>query len=155
MTTNSSLFRAFAGVLLGYVALASAGLLISKATFSAFTTDELFEPANFVPRPLFIAITIVAALVVASLAGWLCRFVAERRRPALVFAAIVGILSFFMALIAISVPNDSPDPRLGGEAMELVQRQMIAQQPRWLTLLQPLLLVLGILAGSHRQRVKS
>jgi len=153
--TNDTLLRAFAGVLLGYVALASSNVLFPRLIHTAFTFDDLFQPACYAPTPLFIALILSFAAGASLIAGYLCRTIAVNRKPVFVFAAIIGIFSFFAAMIALSVPNDSPPPRVDGQSMAVVSGQMVAQQPVWLKLAQPVLLTAGILVGGSRRRLKS
>ncbi len=153
--TDDTLLRAFAGVLLGYVALTSAIVLFPRLIHSVLSFDDLFQPASFAPTPLFIALILCFAAGSALVAGYLCRMVARNRKPVLLFAAIIGIMCFFTAIFALTVPNAQPQPRTGSETLDVVQGQVMSQQPTWVTLGQPVLVVAGILIGGSRRRLKS
>lgn len=146
-----SLFRSFCGLLLGFVIFASLGIWGSVLIPSAFKPDQLFEPGRFTPTPLFLGLQIGLGFFAALLAGWLIRRVALSRMPALLFAAIVLVLSGVHALFALTAGTAQPRPRVGDEPPEVVQTEMIAQQPAWFTVTQPILLAGGILLGSGRK----
>ena len=65
---NDPLLRSAAGVLLGYVILASLIVVGWIAAQSIWSMDDLFLPGRFVPSPLFIAVQL-GMMVFAAISG--------------------------------------------------------------------------------------
>lgn len=146
--------RSVGGVLLGYVALATVTVFTQFAIAATLSSDDLFEPDRFAPKPLFVALQLGSTFVAALLAGWLCRRIGLTRKPAYVLLAIVLIFEIFHALFSL-MATSTPVARTGTETPEAVQSAQRAERPLALVLGVPGALGAGIMIGSSRRRFKS
>lgn len=150
---GDSLFRSTGGVLLGFVVIAAVPILGRLAIDSLVPPDNLLQPGGFAPTGLFIGLQLALALIAAVLAGFLCRMAAGHFRAVLVLASIAAIMAGLHALMLVTLPQAPPEARTGNEPPQVVQAQLQAAQPHWLTLAIPVLLTGGIvLAGSRPAR---
>jgi hypothetical protein len=146
---GSGIPRGVGAVLLAYLALI--GIILGGFTvlWKTTTLDDLFEDGSFVPRTFVVVFSLVLGAFAAFVAGYLCAGVAGSRRPAYVFAGIIGALGLITLCFSLTAAKPEPRPRTGSETLEEVQVQAEAMKPIASKLAEPAVGVVGILLGAR------
>lgn len=141
------MLRKIGGVIAGYIVMALFLFLAFTLAYLAMGADGAFQPGTYDVSGLWIGVAVAVSLAAAVLGGWVCVLVAKSRGAALVLAGIVLVLGILVALPVLLGKRPSPGPRAG--EVGNIQAMNSAQQPLWLTLLNPLLGAAGTLVGSR------
>jgi hypothetical protein len=141
------MLRKIGGVIAGYVVMALFVFLSFTLAYLAMGADGAFRPGTYDVSGLWVAAALVLSLAAAVLGGWVCVLVARSRGAAVALAVVVLVLGLLMVLPVLMGTRPEPGPR-AGEVGNL-QAMSSAQQPLWLTLLNPVLGAAGTLAGAR------
>lgn len=145
------MLRLLGGVIAGYATM----FLLVFCTFSiaylAMGADGAFNPGNYEPSVLWIAVSLPLSVVAAVLGGWACARIGRHPRAVPALAALVfavGILS------AIPAFMNRPDPRptVRDGSVGNMEAMMNARQPAWISLLMPVIGAGGALAGGRMRK---
>lgn len=147
------MIRKVMGVIVGYVEMIAFVLISFFVLYLILGAEGSFEAGTYEVSPVWIVMSIIIGLIAAVLGGYVCTLIARSKRPAIVLAGIVWILSFIMAI-----------PSLGASEEEIMKKRSTdvsngeaiqnAKQPVALLLLNPFIGALGVLAGSKLYKFK-
>jgi hypothetical protein len=141
--------RRVLAVAVGYITM----FLLVFATFSAayrgLGAERAFQPGTYVPTMTWNLLAIVLGFVAALAGGVVAVKVGGGAGPAKLLAAVVFVLGIAFAIPQITSKQD-PGPRPG--VVSNNDAMMKAQTPAWMALLNPLVGVLGVMAGARRAR---
>jgi hypothetical protein len=147
MKNRDPFVRGFAGVLLGFVMFGSL-MMSGFMVLLLVPAPSLYEANSFKPKPVTSAGLFLLALVPALIAGFLCRHVAQRRKPVIVLVAILGLLSLYQMAFTLTIPVEKK-ARTGEEDRAATLDAMKAEEPIWLTIGVPAAIVAGVLIGGR------
>ena len=142
------------GVIVGYVEMIAFVFISFYLLYLILGTAGSFEPGTYEVSPVWIVMSIIIGLIAAVLGGYVCTLIARSKKPVIVLAGIVWILSVIMAIPSLGATEEEIIKKRNsdvsnGEAMQN------AKQPVALLLLNPFIGALGVLAGSKLHKSKS
>ncbi len=113
--------------------------------------EVVFAPGSWRASAMFINVTAVTAFIAAVAGGAACQFVADRRTPALVLAALVLVAGLAMAIPTLISEAAEAPPRPENPTQEQIgeaQEKGWIREPTWLLIANPLIGAAGILLGA-------
>ncbi len=138
--------KAIVSVILGYVVMAVTVVISFTVAYLVMGSERAFKPGTYDITTTWVVISIVLSFVAAIAGGFVCAAVAKSPTPPKVLAAVVLILGMLLTIPSLTRDEVQPEARAGEignfEAMQ------DAQQPLWITLLNPLIGAVGVLVGS-------
>jgi hypothetical protein len=144
------MIRSVLGVIVGYISLFVVLFCLLTAAYLGMGADRAFQPGSFRPSILWDAVEIVVGLAAAAIAGFICIAIA-RKRGAVTALVVVILVIGFVSAIPVWMASGVPDAvREGG--LSNMEAMMKARQPVWVALLNPVLGMLGVLAGARLKR---
>ena len=136
--------------IVGYIVM----VIVVFATFSlsylGMGADRAFQPGTYEVSFLWIAVSLVLAIIAAVIGGTVALRIGGPTAPK-VLAGIVVVLGLLSALPALN-PGADPRPAVRTEAVGNMEAMSNARQPAWNALLMPFLGAAGVLAGGRSKR---
>jgi len=137
------------GAVAGYLAMAIFIMATFYAAFPILGMDRLFAPGTYDASAVWIALSFVLGLAGAFLGGWVASSVGGKSYAVHVLA---GMVLLFGILSALAAPNqDEPRGGARGADATMTDAMNYARQPLWITLVNPLLGVAGVLIAGRRR----
>jgi len=142
--------RAIGSVVLGYVVMAVAVFATFSIAYLVLGPDGSFKPGTYQVSGLWLVVSIVLSFAAAVVGGCVCAAVARTPTPPKVLAGIVLVLGLVLAIPAMMRESGEPVPR--PESVGNVEAMQNAEQPLWITLLNPLIGAAGVMVGARRRK---
>lgn len=142
------MLRIILAVVAGYLAMAALVFATFSAAYLVIGTEGAFQPGSFEVSTLWIVVSVILSVVAALVGGWVCARIGRRRAAAIALAAVVVVLGLAVAAMEFTHSGEPVPAARSGEIGNLEAMQS-AQQPAWLTLLNPLLGAAGVLLGAR------
>jgi hypothetical protein len=145
--------RKIMAVIAGYVEMIAFVFISFSALYLILGDEGSFEPGTYEVSPVWMVMSIILGLIAAVLGGYVCTLVARSKKPAVVLAGIVWLLSIIMAIPSLGA---SEEERIKKRSADVSNHQAMqnAEQPVALLLLNPFIGALGVLAGSRLYKNK-
>lgn len=139
------------GVVVGYIAMFAFVFLTFTALYFILGVDGSFQNGTYEVSITWIILSFILGLAAAVLGGFVCVLISINQKAALVLAGLVFILGMAMAIPQISESADEVHEMRKDEVsnMEAMQK---AKQPVLVLLLNPLIGVIGVIAGSKLKK---
>lgn len=138
--------RNILGVIVGYITMAAFVFITFTITYLILGAEGSFEANSYDVSVVWIVASIVLGLIGAILGGLVCAAISTSSRVPMVLAGLVFVLGIAFALPTLSEDPDRPMVRTSDVGnMEAMQS---AQQPSWLTFLNPLIGAAGVMIGA-------
>ena len=127
--------RATLGVIGAFVLMAVLVVVLSMGLWFVLGVDGVLRPGVFDGNALLNIYAVLAGIVGAVIAGWLCAKISRSNTAVVVFAALCFVMGTVNAVMQMNKPD--PGPRAPG----LSVRQAIEKrkEPMWFTLLMPVI----------------
>ncbi|HNR37930.1 MAG TPA: hypothetical protein PKN61_02730 [Acidobacteriota bacterium] len=145
------MLRIVLAVIAGYLAMAVFVFATFSAAYLIIGTEGSFRPGSFDVSKLWIVVSIVLSIVAALVGGWVCARIGRRRAAVIALAVVVVALGLAVAAMEFTHSGEPVPAARSGEISNFDAMQM-AQQPLWLTLLNPFLGAAGVLLGARLRR---
>jgi len=142
------MIRSILGVILGYVAMFVTVFLTLTISYVVLGMDGTFRPGSFQVSSLWMSIMMVFSFVAAVIGGKVCRIVSGRPWALVPLVSLVLVLGMTSA-VAAALSSDSSVVRTGD--VSVLEAMANAQQPRWVTLVLPLLSAVGVVIGGKKR----
>jgi hypothetical protein len=143
------MLKSVAGIVVGYLVMTLFAFATFTAAYFGLGVERVFEPGTYAVSTVWIALMIVITVVGGILGGLTCAAISKSRTTGLVFAVIVFVISFAVALPRIM--NDHTPVARTGDVPNLQAMQM-AQPFAWLCILNPILAGVSVLMGSRMKK---
>lgn len=140
--------RILGSVILGYVVMAALVFGLFTVAYLAMGTDRAFRSGTYDVSMSWAMTSLALSLVAAWVGGAVCAAVGKSVKAPQALAAVVLILGIVFAIPALRVAQETK-ARQGDVGNFAAMRE--AQQPKWVTVVTPLLGVVGVLAGGRRR----
>lgn len=141
------MIRTIGAVVAGYLTMAVLVFLSFTLAYVVMGAEHAFQAGSYEVSGLWAATSIGLGVLAAIAGGFVCALISRDRTGPRALAVVVLILGLVLAIPAITG---------GGETAELVRQGDVgnfeamqsAKQPLWVTLLNPLIGVVGVLIGA-------
>ena len=139
--------RFITAIVLGYLVMLIVVMGIFTVAYPMLGVDRLFEPGTYEAARGWIVLNFAIGLVAAMMAGSFCARTAPGTAAPIWLAAIVLVLG---GLMAIPVVMSASTSRGGVRPPHITMSDAMAhaEQPLWVSLLNPLVGAAGILIGA-------
>lgn len=146
------LFRSILAGVIGYLAMALTIMTVFTTAFLTLGPDRVFEPGSFDTAPVWIAVWGITSVVAAILGGYLCAQVARPGSKAFIgLAAVVLVLG----IVTVFTSRARPDPGPRDPELPVFEAASKAVQPPWTVWSQPVIGVVGVIAGGRLARKRT
>jgi hypothetical protein len=143
------MLKSIVGIIVGYIVMALFAFAVYTAAYLGLGVERVFEPDSYALSGMWIGLMIAITLIGGILGGLTCAAISKNRTTGLVFAIIVFVISFVVALPSI-MKEHTPVVRAGD--VPNLQAMQLAQPPAWLCILNPILAGAGVLLGSRMKK---
>lgn len=140
--------RILGSVVLGYVVMAALVFGLFTVAYLAMGTGRAFQPGTYDVSALWAITSLILSFVAAFVGGIVCAAVGKVPKAPQVLAAVVLILGVVFAVPALRAPYETKERAADVGNLQAMQQ---AQQPKWVTVVTPLVGVAGVLAGGRRR----
>jgi len=141
--------KTFAGVVLGYLAMAIAVFASLSGAFFAVGADRAFQPGSWEVSNLWLGIWFVATVACALLGGVVSRKVGESDLAPKILIGVVLVLGLAHAAMMVGTPAPEGARPADLPMMDAMSR---AKSPVWVYFLNPILGALGVYLAGVRDR---
>ena len=143
------MLKSIVGVIVGYLVMALVAFAAYTAAYFGLGMERVFEPDSYTVSGLWIGLMIAITVIAGMLGGLTCAAISKNRTTGLVFAVIVFIIS-----LAVAIPNIMKDhtPVVRAGDVSNFEAMKLAQPPRWLCMINPVLGGVAVLLGSRMKK---
>ena len=147
-------FRGAGAVVAGYVAMFITVFVTFSLAYVLMGPDRAFQPDVYDVSTTWIVVTFIVSWSAATLGGKVCHLIARSTTAPKYLIALVGVLGLAQLIGAIMVEPAAPGARVAGEP-SMVEAMSTAIQPLWITVVNPIIGMLGTAYGSGLLRKRS
>ena len=140
--------RLFGSVVVGYVVIFCVVFLTFSGAYLALGPDRAFQPGSYEVSMLWNVLSVVLGFVAAVIGGMICAMIAKDSRGPKSLAVLVLVLGI---AFAIPVLRQSPVSETRTADVGNMEAMGKARQPPWAALLNPVIGMLGVMAGGRRR----
>ena len=138
--------RTVVSVILGYVVMFVIVFVTLTASYLVLGMEKTFQPGTFNVTPLWIFVMLVFSLLAAIVGGKVCRMISNRKIASALLVALVVVLGLVSAVPALYAVEGNA-VRTGD--VSNLQAMMNAKEPKWVSVLLPVIGVIGVLIGGR------
>ncbi|MCH8032471.1 MAG: hypothetical protein IH950_01775 [Bacteroidetes bacterium] len=147
------MIRKITGVIVGYIAMVAFVFISFTVLYLILGAEGSFEPETYKVSTVWIVFSIIFSLIAAVLGGYVCMLIAKTKKTAMVLAGIVFVLGIIIAIPALGEAGvESNKVREG--SVSNTEAMQNAEQPAITLILNPILGVIGVIAGAGLWREK-
>ena len=144
--------RLILAVLAGYATTFVVVMGTFTVAYLAMGAGRAFEPGTYEVTPLWLATSFGLGFIAAILGGVVAVSIGRHTKAAKALAAAVVVLGLLLAIPSLTSPRQ-PGARDG--AVPNFEAMRKAQQPSWVSLLNPFVGAVGVMVGSRLRRVSA
>ena len=141
------MLRNILAAIVGYIAIVAVLFALSSLLWLTLGASRAFQPGTWEVAGGWVLGSIVIGFAAAYVGGRVCARMAHDARGALILIGILLVLSVVSILMPVEVAT-GPRP----DDVGMLEATMNANQPTWLTWLNPVIGVLGVWLGSRKLR---
>jgi len=141
------MLRNILAAIVGYIAIVAVLFALSSLLWLALGASRSFQPGTWEVASGWILGSIAIGFVGAYIGGRVCARMAHDAKGALILIGILVVLGVVSILIPVEAAT-GPRP----DDVGMLEATMSANQPTWLTWLNPVIGVVGIWLGSRKLR---
>jgi len=138
--------RMIAGVLVGYITMFALVFATFSLAYLMLGSEGSFKPDSFEVTGTWLVVSIILSLIAAVGGGLVAGWISRDPRTLVYLAGLVIVLGIGMA-IPETMHDDRNDPVFRSSELSNRDAMMQAQQPLWLTFLNPFLGAMGVMVG--------
>jgi amino acid transporter len=136
-------------IVLGYLVMFVAVMVLLTVAYMAMGVERAFKPESYQVTGLWIAVSVVLSFGAALVGGRVAARVGRGARAAALLAVVVVVLGVILAIPTLDAP-DPGEPRTG--EVGNFDAMMNAQQPPFISFLNPVIGAVGVLLGGRRRK---
>ncbi|MDE2663220.1 MAG: hypothetical protein OXI39_09500 [Gemmatimonadota bacterium] len=141
------MLRNILAAIVGYIAIVAVLFALSSLLWLVLGASRSFQPGTWEVASGWILGSIAIGFVGAYIGGRVCARMAHDAKGALILIGILVVLGVVSILIPVEAAT-GPRP----DDVGMLEATMSANQPTWLTWLNPVIGVVGIWLGSRKLR---
>jgi MFS family permease len=138
--------RNILAIVAGYIVMFAIVMATLSGAYMAMGADRAFKAGTYGVTGLWIAVSVVMSFVAAMVGGTIAARVGRGTRAASLLAVVVVILGVILAIPSLDAPEPG-EPRTGN--VSNVAAMMNAQQPPFVSFLNPVIGAVGVLLGGR------
>ncbi len=143
--------RSIIGVIVGYVTMFVLVFATFTCVFLLMGTDWSFKPGSFEASNRWIAMSLVANLIIGVIGGLVCALIAKGGKAPMVLAIVVFGLGLLLAIPSIMAHQKSAGEVRTGNVTQMEAMQK-ANEPVWVPFTFPVIGAIGVLIGGKLKR---
>jgi hypothetical protein len=143
--------RSIVAVIVGYVAMFVLVFATFTCVFLLMGTDWSFKPGSFEASNRWIAMSLVANLIIGVIGGLVCALIARGGKAPLVLAIVVFGLGMLLAIPSLMAHQKNAGEVRAGNVSQMEAMQK-ASEPVWVPFTFPILGAIGVLIGAKLKR---
>jgi len=144
------MLKSIAAVIVSYLVVFVLFSAVFIGLYFALGIERVFQPDSYEVSTLWLVLTILGSFFGWMLGGWLCVTISKSFRTGQVFAFIVFVLTAIICLSQLIREGEGPHVRAGEVSfVETFGREVT---PRWFHFVNPVVSLLGVLAGVRMKR---
>jgi len=138
--------RTIIGVMAGYLAMFVLVSITLMGAFLLMGTDWSFKPGSFEASNAWVAMSLVANLIIGIIGGLICALIAKGGRAPLALAIVVFALGLLLAIPSVIAHRQSAGKVRTGNVTQMEAMQN-ASEPIWVPFTFPVIGAIGVLIG--------
>lgn len=143
--------RSIVAVIVGYLVMVVLIIGLFTTAYLMMGTERAFQPGSFEPSGSWLAVSFALGLLGAIAAGWVCALIARGSKAPQALAVLVVVLGVLFA-IPDMMAGDSTTPATRSGDLGNFEAMAQARQPLWVSLVNPFLGAVGVLAGAKLKK---
>lgn len=141
--------RNFLAVVVGYIVMALVVFVGLTGAYLAIGADGAFKPGGYEVTTLWLVIMFIDAIVAAILGGITCAKISRSSTGATIALAIlIVVLGGVSVAMQAAKPQPTPEQQIRTGDTPNFEAMTNARTPLWVGALNPVIGVLGVLAGA-------
>lgn len=143
--------RSIIAVIVGYITMFILVFATFTCVFLLMGTEWSFKPNSFEASNKWIAMSLVANIIIGAIGGLVCAAIAKGGKAPMVLAIVVFALGMILAIPSMMAhQKNAGEVRTGNVSqMEAMQK---ANEPVWVPFTFPILGAIGVLIGGKLKR---
>lgn len=143
--------RTIIGVVVGYIAMFVLVFATFTVVFLLMGTEWSFKPASFEASNAWIAMSLIANLIIGIVSGLICAIIARGGKGPMILATVVFVLGMALAIPSVLALKKNANLVRSGNVSQ-VEAMQNAYEPTWVPFTFPILGALGVLIGGRLKR---
>jgi hypothetical protein len=143
--------RKIIGVIIGYIAMAVFVFATFTTLYLLLGAEGSFQQGTYQVSTTWIIFSIILGFIAAVIGGLVCVIIAKDHQAAIWLAGLVLVLGIILAIPALGVSEEEMSKVREGNVDNMTAMQN-AKQPPVALILNPILGVIGVIAGSRLKK---
>lgn len=143
--------RNIIGVIIGYIAMAVFVFATFTTLYLILGAEGSFQQGTYQVSTTWIIFSIILGFIAAVIGGLVCVIIAKDHQVAIWLAGLVLVLGIILAIPALGVSEEEMSKVREGNVDNMTAMQN-AKQPPVALILNPILGVIGVIAGSRLKK---
>lgn len=143
------MLRNILAVIVGYIVMAivvGGGLAIA---YLILGTEGAYKPASYEVTTTWLIAMLAVGIIAALLAGITCAKLSMHSKGAVLsLVGVVIVMTFVDLAMKSAKPEPTPDQQIRTGEVALSEAPMLAVSPLWFTIVNPIIGVVGVMAGA-------
>ena len=143
--------RSIIAVIAGYVAMFVLVFVTFTCVFLLMGTEWSFKPNSFEASNRWIAMSLVANLVIGIIGGFICALIAKGGKAPMALAIVVFALGMLLAIPSVMAHKAGVGEVRTGNVSQ-IEAMTKANEPLWVPFTFPIIGAIGVLIGGKLKR---
>ena len=143
--------RTIIAVIVGYITMFALVFLTFTCVFLLMGTEWSFNPNSFDASNKWIAMSLVANLIIGIIGGLVCALIANGGKAPLILAVAVFVLGLIFAIPAV-IAHDANPNLVRPRTVTQVEAMQKAREPLWVPFTFPVIGAVGVLIGGKLKK---
>jgi peptidoglycan/LPS O-acetylase OafA/YrhL len=143
--------RTIVGIIVGYITMFVLVFVVFTCVFLLMGTEWSFKPNSFDASNSWIAMALVANLIIGIAGGLVCALIAKGGKAPLILALVVFVLGLVLAIAAVRA-HDAPTNQVRSGTVTQVEAMQKAREPLWVPFTFPVIGAVGVLIGGKLKK---
>jgi undecaprenyl pyrophosphate phosphatase UppP len=143
--------RSIIAVIVGYVTMFVLVIATFTGVFLLMGTEWSFKPNSFEASNRWIAMSLVANIIIGAIGGLICAVIAKGGKAPMVLAVVVFVLGMLLAIPSVMAHKKSAGEVRTGNVSQM-EAMTKANEPVWVPFTFPILGAIGVLLGGKLKR---
>src|SRR5215813_11766550 len=143
--------RSIIAVIAGYVAMFVLVFVTFTCVFLLMGTEWSFKPNSFEASNRWIAMSLVANLVIGIIGGFICALIARGSKAPIALAIVVFALGMLLAIPSMMAHKAGAGEVRTGNVSQM-EAMTKANEPLWVPFTFPIIGAIGVLIGGKLKR---